>query len=326
MLWKICNLLKSEGEIFIIADHFPAKSNKTAQLTFKTEQEEKRFALFSHIFNTKKKYRIKDHGVHVNIFDLQKYLSGLYFEQETLNTLLDGKSPADLSMEEINKLPYLRYDLNSSPFLANQKKNWSGLCSIFFDEIFFEPLIPDRIKKDWEKRFSCKNYNPDNMLVFLGQKKSLEAAVVDIKKDVADSNLAGCAFELVADYRDSLEFIVRTLKVLYALKKGDYGSLPRVFMDRLRQPLENKNRRFGALNHCIKLTNNIKRLEKIGGYLNPDKIEGPDTRLLSNLEALTSFGFSHHELKEMILITLGHTTLGRIMSGKNVRKIAQTRL
>jgi len=316
MLWKICNLLKSEGEIFIIADHFPAKSNQTAELTFKTEQEEKRFVLFSHVFNTKKKYKIKDHRVRVNIFDLQKYLSGLYFDQETLNTLLNGKSPADLSMEEINKLPYLHYDLGSSPFLANQQKNWSGLCSIFFDEIFFKPLIPDRIKKDWGKRFSCKGYNPDNMLVFLGQKKSFETAVADIKRDVADSNLAGCAFELVADYRDSLEFIVRTLKGLRALKKGEYGSLPRVFIDRLRQPLENKNRRFGALNHCIKLTNNIKRLEKIGGYLNPDKIEGPDTRLLSNLEALTSFGFSHHELKEMILMTLGHTTLGRIISGK----------
>jgi hypothetical protein len=38
--------------------------------------------------------------------------------------------------------------------------------------------------------------------------------------------------------------------------------------------------------------------------------------LLSNLEALISFGFSHDELKEMILITLGHTTMGRIISGK----------
>ncbi|MCD6295497.1 MAG: hypothetical protein J7M20_11420, partial [Deltaproteobacteria bacterium] len=264
----------------------------------------------------KRKYKIKDHGVQVNIFDLQKYLSGLYLEQETLNTLLNGKSPADFSMEEIHKLPYLGYDLDSSPLLANQQKNWSGLCSIFFDEIFFKPLIPDRIKKDWGERFSCKSYNPSNMLVFLGQKKSLETAVAEIKRDVADSNLAGCTFELVADYRDSLEFIVRTLKVLHALRKGDHGSLPRVFIDRLRQPLENKNRRFGALNHCIKLTHNIKQLEKIGGYLNPDNIEGPDTPLLSNLEALTSFGFSHHELREMILMTLGHTTLGRIISGK----------
>jgi hypothetical protein len=56
--------------------------------------------------------------------------------------------------------------------------------------------------------------------------------------------------------------------------------------------------------------------EKISNYLNPDKIEGPHTRLLSNLEALMCFGFSRDELKEMILITLGHTTLGRIISGK----------
>ena len=316
MLWKICNLLKNEGEIFIVADHFPAKSNHTTEMTFKTEQEEKRFTLFSHIFNTKKRYKIKNHRVRVNVFDLQKYLSGLYVEQEMLNTLLEGKSLAELSMEEIHKLPYLGYDLTNSPFMTNQEKTWSGLCSIFFDEIFLKPLVPDRVKKDWEKRFSCKDHNPGNMLTFLGQKKPLQTAVANIKRDVVDSNLAGCAFELVADYRDSLEFIIRTLEVLHALKKGDVGSLPRVFIDRLRQPLENKNRRFDALNHVIKLTGKIQRLEKIRGYLNPDKIEGSNTPLLSNLEALTSFGFSHHELKEMILITLGHTTLGRIMSGK----------
>ena len=100
MLWKICNLLKNEGELFIIADDFPAKSNRTAEVTFKTEREEKRFALFCHVFNTKKKYKIRNHKVRVNTFDLQKYLSGLYIDQETLGTLLKGKSPADISMEE----------------------------------------------------------------------------------------------------------------------------------------------------------------------------------------------------------------------------------
>lgn len=320
MLWKICNLLKKEGEVFIIADHFPANSTHTAELTFKTEQEEKKFALFSHIFNTKKRYKIKEHGVQVNIFDLQKYLSGLYVEQEMLNTLLKGKSPADLSIEEINHLPYLHYALTDSPFLVDQEKTWSGLLSIFFDKIFLKPLVPDRIKKDWEKRFSCKGYDPGNMLIYLGQKKSLETAVEDIKRDVADSNLAGCTIELVADYRDSLEFLIRTLGILRALKQGNYDSLPRVFIDRLRQPLENKNRRFSALNHCIKLTGKIKQLEKIRNYLNPDKIEGPNTRLLSNLAALTCFGFTHNELKEMILITLGHTPLGRIISGKMSEK------
>ena len=316
MLWKICNLLKSDGEIFIVADHFPAKTSHTTQLTFKTEHEEKRFALFTHIFNTKKRYKIKDHGVRVNIFDLQKYLSGLYVEREMLNILLEGKTLAERSMEEINKLPYLRYDLPNSPFLNQQEKTWSGLCSIFFDEIFLNPLVPDRVKEDWDKRFSLKGHLPGNMLTLLGQKKPLQTAVSDIIQDVADSKLAGCAIELVADYRNSLEFIIQTLKVLHALKKGDDSALPRVFVDRLRQPLENKNRRFSSLNHIIKLTGKIHRLKKIKGYLNPDHIEGANTPLLSNLEALTALGFTHHELKEMILITLGHTTLGRIMSGK----------
>ncbi len=320
MLWKICNLLKREGEMFMIADHFPEKTNRTAELTFKTALEERKFALFTHIFNTKKKYKIKDHKVRVNVFDLQKYVSGFYFDFETLNTLLDGKSPAELSMEEIHHLPYLRHDLSDPPFLANQQKNWSWLCSIFFDQIIQKPLVPDRVKEEWKRRFSCKGYHPGNMLVFLGQKKPIEDAVADIKKDVTASKLAGCAFELVADYRDTLAFIVETLTVLRDLKQGNYGSLPRVFMDRLRQPLENKNRRVGEFNHVIRLTKNIKRLKKIDGFLNPDGIEGPDTRLLSNLAAFTCLGFSQDELKEMVLITLGHTTMGRIISGKMSEK------
>ena len=171
-----------------------------------------------------------------------------------------------------------------------------------------------------EKRFSFKDYDPGYMMVYLGQKKSLETALSNLKHDVSDSKLAGCAFDLVAEYRNSLEFIIQTLKVLNNLKRGDYGTSPRILMDRLRQPLENKNRRFPALNPILKLITKAKRLEKISRDLNPDHVEGPHTRLRSNLPALICFGFSHSELKEMILITLGHTPLGRIISGKMSEK------
>ncbi len=98
-LWKIYNLLKPGGEIFILADHYTPKTNRTTKLIFKTTKEEKNFYLFSHIFKTKRKYRPGNRSVHVNIFDFQKYLSGLYVEEEVVDKLLGGKREDELSVE-----------------------------------------------------------------------------------------------------------------------------------------------------------------------------------------------------------------------------------
>ena len=317
LLWKVRNLLKTDGEVFLIADHLTAKTNRTAELVFKTEQEEKNFALFSHTFGTKKRYKIKDHTVTASIFDLQKYLSGSYVEQEIVDTLLGGKSFEKMPLEEINNLPYINSHFAGWSFPIDQEKIWAKLFEIFFDKVFLKPVVPDPVKREWKKRFSCKDYSPKYIMIYLGQKKALKTNVADVKRDVMESNLIGCPVELVADYKDSFEYLIQTLKVILGrLKRGSYQILPQVFIDRLKQPLENKNRRFKALNHVIRLTTKINRLEKIKGYLNPDRIEGPKTRLLENLEALTLFGFNYNELKEIILIVLGHTAFGRIISGK----------
>ncbi|MBU1902509.1 MAG: hypothetical protein KJ573_02840 [Proteobacteria bacterium] len=321
LLWKVRNLLKTDGEIFVIADHFSSKTHRTTEVVFKTEQEEKNFALFSHIFDTRKKYKIKDHTVMANIFDLQKYLSGFYVEQEVIDTLLGGKPFETMSLEEINNLPYINSQLADWPFPIDQEKAWSKLFGTFFDKVFHKPVVPDTVKKAWKKRFSCSDYSPHYMRVYLGQKKRATPPLADIKRDVIESNLSGCPMELVADYRDSFEYLIRTLGVVMGrLKRGNYQILPQVFIDRLKQPLENKKRRYKALNDIIKLTTKINRLKKVEGYLNPDRIEGSKTRLLENLEALALFGFSHNELKEIILIIVGHTPFGRIISGKAPEK------
>ncbi|MBW1779387.1 MAG: hypothetical protein JRL30_01490 [Deltaproteobacteria bacterium] len=321
LLWKLRNLLKAEGEIFILADHFTAKTHQSIEMTFKTEQEEKHFLLFSHLFDTKKRYKVKDHMVRVNIFDLQKYLSAFYVEQEGINLLLGGRTLEEISLEEINDLPYINTKFEDWPFFIDQEKAWPRLLSPFFDKIFLKPVVPDPVKKEWKKRFLCKDYSPKYMIIYLGQKKPVKTTVADVKKDVAASNLGGCPIELVADYRNSFEYLIRTLRVVVGrLKRGSYQILPQVFIDRLKLPLESKSRRFSALNDVIKLTTKMNRLERIRGYLNPDRIEGSKTKLFENLEALPFFGFTHNELKEIILIALGHTALGRIISGKVTEK------
>ena len=175
-------------------------------------------------------------------------------------------------MEEISKLPYLNFPLDDG-FAYDQAAEWSKLFSIFFNEIFLKPLFPGSIRKDWEKRFSFTDYTPDYMMIYLGQKKPLKTTIAHVKRDVMESRLTGCPIELLADYRNSFEYLIKTLSVLQKLKNGGYEGLPPIFLDRLTQPLKIKSQRFSSLNHVIKLITKIKKLERISGYLNPDKIE-----------------------------------------------------
>ena len=316
LLWKIFRMLKPDGEVFVISNCYTPKTNQITKVTFKTIQEEKNFLLFTHIFKTRKRYKLKDRSAKINVFDFQKYLSGVYVEQEVIDELLGGKDLDDMTLKQLNNLPYINFQLTDWSLLSDQERTWSNLFSIYLDKIFLKPLVPRAVKEDWRKRFSCADYTPEYMKIYLGQKKPLKITLAKIMNDVDKSGLAGCPIALLADYRDSFEYVIKTLRVIEGLKKGAYHDLPQLYLDRLRQPLENKSKRFSSLEDVIKLIGKIRRLEKISSYLNPDNIESPLTKVIKNLEFLTFFGFSYNELKEIVYIIMGHSTLERIISGK----------
>jgi hypothetical protein len=315
MLGKIYTLLKPDGELFLIAHRHASRTNQSARISFKTVQEIKGFILFSHIFKTRKKYQAKEKSLLVNIFDFQKYLSGFYVEQEVMDRLLGGRDPASTSLEEINRLPYLNFPLDGD-LAYDQEKVWPQLCSIYFSEILLEPLIPDSVRNEWKGKFSIKGYSPNYMLMYLGQKKPLEATLSQLSRDIEESRLSGCALPLLADYRDSFDYLASVLKVLNRVKRRRFTGMPEIFMARLRQPLENKKRRYSAVNDVLRLMSKINRLERIAAYFNPDAIEGAETKVLENLETFPFFGFTYGELREIFLIVVGHTAMGRIVSGK----------
>jgi hypothetical protein len=315
MLARIYALLKPDGEVFLIAHRHASRTNQSARISFKTVQELKSFILFSHIFKTRKKYQAKEKSLQVNIFDFQKYLSGLYVEQEVIDRLMGDRDLASASLEEINELHHLNFPLDDE-LAYDQEKVWPRLFSIYFKEILLEPLIPDSVKTEWRRRFSIRGFSPDYMLMYLVQKKPLEATMSRLRKDIGESRLSGCSLPLLADYRDSFDYLTRTLKVLKRIKTRRFKGMPEVFMARLRQPLENKKRRYLALNDVLRLMAKMNRLERIEAYFNPDGIEGPETKVLKNLETLPFFGFSYGELKEIFLIIVGHTAMGRVLSGK----------
>jgi len=131
-----------------------------------------------------------------------------------------------------------------------------------------------------------------------------------------ESKLSGCPLPLLADYRDSFEYVATTLNLLKRIRGGSYATLPELFVERLRDPLRNKKRRYTDLNDVLRLMTKTARLERINRHINPDGIEGTRTQILKNLETLSLFGFTYGELKEIFLIVVGHTPMGRILSGK----------
>lgn len=320
-LWKIYKLLETDGELFIIADHHAPGTNRSAKLSFKTPQEEKNFILFSHVFKLRRRYRARGGTIlKVSIFDFQRYLNGVYVEQETVDRLLGGKSIEETTLDELDALPYLDNELIDWSFLSDQEKNWTRLFSVFFERVSLHPLLPEPVKEDWKGKFSFSGFEPNYLLTYLGRKRPLKATASEIRHEVSESRLMGCPIHLLAEYKDSFEYVIRTLRILDDLKRKRSGNLPEIYADRLIQPLENRRQRFGALNEVSKLMSKITRLERVKGILNPDHLDGPDTRMLTNLEVLNFFGFSRRELREIVLIVLGHTALSRIVSGKMTEK------
>ena len=322
LLGKIFKILKPDGEIFIISNHQALKTNKSTKIEFKTIQEQKKFLIFTHIFKTHKRYRIKDSSLLVNIYDLERYLGALYVEKDVIDRLSRGKDLEEMTLDEINDLPYLDLPLHSE-YDYDQQKVWSRLISIYFDEVFLKLLIPSSIRTGWKKRFRLKNYSPNYMLIYLAKRKPSSPTISLLKSDVTESKLSGCPLPLLADYRDSFDYLLRTLNALKDIKNKNYVRLTGIFMERLKEPFENKSRRYAGFNYVLRLISKIPTLKRIQSFLNPDTIEGARTKILENLELLPFLGFSYEELKEIFLIIVGHTTGGRILSGKQGEKTLQ---
>jgi SAM-dependent methyltransferase len=319
LLGKIYRLLKPGGELFIIANRFPSGQHPLAKILFRTEQEEKNFLLFTHIFKTRKRYRPQASRLEVDTFDFQKYLNPPYVEAEEIDRLLGGRRIAEIGLDEIHKLPYLDIPLHDR-LSYDQEKTWARLLSVYFSRIFLKPLVPEAIREEWARRFSTGTYLPSYMLIYLGQKRPPQITLDELKREVAGSRLSGCPLPLIDHNRDSYDYVIKTLDVLRKIKGGGYQELSQLFIDRLKEPLENKRRRYPTLAHVLRLLAKRGRLQRIQSFLNPGRIEGNKTRMLDSLETLSLFGFPPGELREIFLIVVGHSALERVLAGKMSEK------
>ncbi len=318
VMTKIYKSLVPEGELFVISERYFPDRCRLIKVKFKTEDEEKRFALFTHLFKTKHKYRFNRNPVYITEFEFYSYLRGIYVEPELVNKLLKGKDISSLSLEEINDLPYLEFSLPRKYVTKDQKKVWIELFDRYLEKKNFCAITPEALKKEWEKRFEFYDYEPEYMLVYQGKKKALPFSLSVITKDILESRIYGASPELMPDYRNSFEYVLKVIEAVKRLKEDvkAYENIPKIFMDRLRTPLYYKNRRHKGIKAVLSLVKRKNKIAELIHYFNPEQIEGVNTKLIENLELLGLFGFNIELLKELFLTSLGHGPIRRIIAGK----------
>ena len=129
---KLFDLLDVDGRLHILAHAAALYQDRLCRVRFKSEYELKWFLLFSHTFRTEGKYRAcsPDSEMGIHISDLHYYLNRFVFSEPQLRRLLHQQKPEDLSLDEIDRLPYL--NITSRQLLKRTwKKSGEGFLSRF---------------------------------------------------------------------------------------------------------------------------------------------------------------------------------------------------
>ena len=311
---KIYDMLEPGGEFFTTANCLWPRDDQTVEVKFTNELELKNFLIFTHLFETKSKPLLKGGSIELRLRDLYWYLNGAYVYDETLQELIGDRSVLSLSLEEIENLPYLNIKINET-ILSQSEELWDEIILPFFTPLNRKQVLPEYLKEYLEKNLLSDIELPGTIFLFLGEKKKPFVSLPSLRKEVDSSGLAGCKLELVAHYRNTFEYLLNVLNRVDDILSGTFDKISEVQSYRLRSLFESRrtSKRFRAIEKLLKRREDLKLLAY---QFNPERIEARDTPLLENIEKMSLVGFEHEELQEILLIVLGHTTLGRITLGK----------
>ena len=311
---KIYDLLETGGELYTIANCLWPQHDQTVEVRFTNELELKNFLLFTHLFKTESHTRSDNNAIKLRLRDLYWYLNGAYVYDETLEQLLGDRSPLSLSLEEIENLPYLDIEINETILFQNEEA-WDNIVLPFFTCVTRKRILPDYLKDYLNKNLLSNIDLPGTISTFLGEKKNPPTSITTLKKETELSGLAGCKLELVARYRNTFSYLLDVLDIVEQIIAGNFDKVSEVQSYRLRNLFESKitSSRFRAVEELLRRKGEIKVL---ASQFNPENLEGHDTPVLENLEKMSLLNFEKELLEEILLVVLGHTTLGRITLGK----------
>jgi hypothetical protein len=311
---KIFDLLDRNGRFLVLA-HAPApREDHLCRARFKSQEDLKSFLVFSHIFNTRRDYTRSAPQIEMDIHlaDLHYYLGRFAYSEPHLRQLFNEQRPEDLSIEEINELPRLNLKLPES-YMKNPEKSWKVAFEPYFTTVQLRRKSPKHQSQYWEERLEVDCELPENLLVYVGRPRQPEISLSDLEDEVKRSGTQGCSLPLVAQYRNTFRYVLDVLRIVTQIRDQEFHKLSELERSRLSNPFRSHTESFQAIH---RLLSQRSRIEKIREVLNPDRIEGPTTPILENIIKLSLHGLTPAQLREILLIVVGHSTLGRIVFGK----------
>ncbi|MGD9503958.1 MAG: hypothetical protein AB7W37_03545 [Syntrophobacteraceae bacterium] len=309
---KIFDILKPDGR-FVMLAYFPhPEEDAVRKVHFKSEEELKSFLFFSHVFKTRGSYSPADDALEAYVSDLCYYMQRLPYSDAQLKRLLGDRKPESLTIQEINALSYLNARLPRLR-IGRLRKQWEWIFSIYFESIETTCKSPGLQREYWEKRLEMEGEIPESLWLFVGRSRQPSVSASTIEDELRSVGMLGCSLPLVAEYRDSFRYVLDVLKIVNRIRENDFPKLTELERIRLSNPFNTKSEGFGAV---ARLLGQIPKLEKIEDYLNPDHIEGQGSPILENIPKLALHGFTPAQLRELLLIVVGHTTMSRIVFGK----------
>ena len=312
---KIFDLLEKNGKIHVLAHSSSPEEDRDCKVRFKSEEELKLFLLFAHTFKTRARYEAEsaETEMTVHVSDLHYYLNRFAFFEPHLKKLLDHRKPEELSVAEINRLPNLNLHLPQT-YMKSPEKHWKWIFEPYFSVQYLQRKSPGSHHRYWQERLEIDTEMPESLFVFVGKPKRPAVTLAALEEEIKASGMMGCSLPLVAEYRKTFRYVLDVLNIVAQIRDHKFLRLSELERTRLCNPFRGQNERFAPV---VKLLSQVSRLERIRNILNPDGIEGFSTPILENIPKLSLHGFSPAQLRELLLIVVGYTSMGRIVFGKH---------
>lgn len=312
---RLYDLLATDGELVCIAQRPVSSSRQNMTVNFKSQQEFKRFLMFSHIYRTRRRYQSQA-GLSMEIkrFDFEAFLAGLGVYHETVEGLLEGRSLNRMEPKEIDELPHQDLPLprGSDQRILAAWRRWLGQM---FDLGRLDSVLPEVQAAEWEARYQISGNFPHTLLVMQGRRRRPPETLAQVETRLTSRQRVGCHPSLLADYKDSFAYVLKVLDILEQVRQGTYALLPGLELSRLKKPFETA-RGQGQLKDVRRLMDTAPRLARWARRLNPQGIMGPRTPVLAHLEKLSLSGLEPGPLTQLYLTVLGHSTMSRVTFGK----------
>ena len=314
---KIYDLLDHGGRLVILCPRVVQPNEQTLEIRFNDRRKLKNFLLFSHIIKPGREYRqpSRSDRLKINWLDFFNFLTLEMVPLKTLRKLTRGKAVSELNLADIDGLPHLNLKPKSNLF-PNQVQFFKKLFDPLFKEHILKPLRLERTTEIMAEGLELSAPLPHTEMLYVGDKRGSQVKLAEVEAAAKRMGLPGCDLAILAEYKDSFDYLLRVLQLLVKIRADKYASLPPLIRARIRMPFDRHRSERCFFKDIPTLLKAAPRLSRLSNGMNPFGIEGPRTPVLANLEKLSLLGYKVELLREIFLILVGHSTMSRITLGK----------